>query len=343
MAQDRDSEQRLMAMGVVTAPLANLKTVGAPLNVDETALSALDALIGERRVLLAASTHYGEDALIAHALEAYVRDGDLLILVPRHPLKAGDIRIDIEALGLHVAQRSLKEPVTAATQVYLADTLGELGLFFGLADIIVMGGSFQSGVGGHNPLEPARLGKSVITGPDVFNWQGIFDFADRGRRRLQGRQRVGSQLPGRRVAIQPRSHRRRRPRRARGQPGEAGTLDRVWSALSPLLPERSLVKTPQWWYRRHAEGAPWWRFTLWPLSLLWRIIVNNFKRHNARPYRSTNTYVISVGNATLGGSGKTPIAGGKSCVCCDGLPEGHCGRRPLSPRLRRHDRGPGQG
>ena len=67
------------------------------------------------------------------------------------------------------------------------------------------------------------------------------------------------------------------------------------------------MKTPQWWYKRRAEGAPWWRFVLWPLSLLWKSI-NDFKRSNARPYRST-TYVVSVGNATLGGSGKTPIAG----------------------------------
>ena len=67
------------------------------------------------------------------------------------------------------------------------------------------------------------------------------------------------------------------------------------------------MKTPQWWYRRRAEGAPWWRPVLWPLSLLWKSI-NDFKRYNTHPYRS-NTYVISVGNATLGGSGKTPIAG----------------------------------
>ena len=67
------------------------------------------------------------------------------------------------------------------------------------------------------------------------------------------------------------------------------------------------MKTPQWWYRRHAEGAPWWRFVMWPLSLLWQS-VNDFKRYNAQPFRS-NLYVISVGNATLGGSGKTPIAG----------------------------------
>jgi 3-deoxy-D-manno-octulosonic-acid transferase len=236
-AQDRDSDKRLVDMGVVTAPTANLKTLGAALNVDETALAALDARVGERRVLLAASTHYGEDALIAHALEPYIREGDLLILVPRHPVKAPDIRIDIESLGLHVAQRSLNEPLTAGVQVYLADTLGELGLFFSLADIVIMGGSFQNGVGGHNPLEPARLGKSVITGPDIFNWQGIFDdLIDAG---AAFRVESGSDLTFLVDEL------RRRPEaitvadRAALEVSrrEADTLDRVWRLLEPMLPE----------------------------------------------------------------------------------------------------------
>lgn len=236
MAQDRDSDQRLKAMGVTTAPMANLKTLGAPLNVDETALAALDAVIGERRVILAASTHYGEDTLIASALEPYVRAGDLLVLVPRHPIKAGDIQIDIESLGLHVARRVMKEPIEPTTQVYLADTLGELGLFFSLADIVIMGGSFQTGVGGHNPLEPARLGKSVITGPDTFNWQGVFDdLIDAG-----GAYRVpgGSELAFLVDEL------RRNPEAIavadqaalEVSQREAGTLDRVWAALEPLLP-----------------------------------------------------------------------------------------------------------
>ncbi len=238
MAQDRLSDERLTAMGVVTAPMANLKTLGAPLKVDETALSALDALVGERRVIVAASTHYGEDALIAHALEAYVRDGDLLILVPRHPIKAPDIRIDIEALGLHVAQRSLKEPLAATTQVYLADTLGELGLFFSLADIVIMGGSFQSGIGGHNPLEPARLGKSVITGPDIYNWQGIFDelIAAGGAFRVDGASDLTFLVGELRAHAEAVTVADRQALEV--SQGEADTLDRVWAALSPLLPER---------------------------------------------------------------------------------------------------------
>ena len=238
MAQDRASDERLTAMGVVTAEIANLKTLGAALKVDDTALSALDALIGERRVILAASTHYGEDALIAHALEPYLRDGDLLILVPRHPLKAADIRIDVEALGLHVAQRSQKEPLAGTTQVYLADTLGELGLFFSLADLVIMGGSFQSGVGGHNPLEPARLGKSVITGPDTFNWQGIFDelLAAGGAFRVDSASDLAFLVGELRAHAEAVTAADTRALEVSGR--EAGTLDRVWSQLLPLLPER---------------------------------------------------------------------------------------------------------
>jgi 3-deoxy-D-manno-octulosonic-acid transferase len=158
--------------------------------------------------------------------------------VPRHPIKAPDIRIDIEALGLHVAQRSLKEPLAATTQVYLADTLGELGLFFGLADIVIMGGSFQSGVGGHNPLEPARLGKSVITGPDTFNWQGIFEeLIEAG-----GAFRVDSASDLTFLAGELCAHAEAvtvADRQAlEVSQREADTLDRVWAALSPLLPER---------------------------------------------------------------------------------------------------------
>ncbi len=66
-----------------------------------------------------------------------------------------------------------------------------------------------------------------------------------------------------------------------------------------------MLKTPGWWYKKHAEGAPWWRFVLWPLSLIW-LAVNAVTRATAKPYHST-LFVISVGNLTLGGSGKTPI------------------------------------
>ena len=90
-----------------------------------------------------------------------------------------------------------------------------------------------------------------------------------------------------------------------------------------------MIRTPAWWYRRDARGAPWWRPLLWPLSLLWRA-VNAYKRATAKPYRS-GLRVISVGNLTLGGSGKTPIVAellrllGPRAV---GLSRGHGGALP---------------
>jgi len=236
MAQDEASDDRLKAMGVTTGPHANLKILGAPLKVDTEALAALKALTEGRRVILAASTHYGEDSLIARALEPGIRDGDLLILVPRHPIKAADVRLDLEALGLHVAQRSQRETISERTHVYLADTLGELGLFFSLADLVVMGGSFLTGIGGHNPLEAARLGKAVITGPDIGNWEGIFAslVSAGGAWEVAGPRELAflvEQLRGAPAAV-----RAADTAALAVSKEEAGTLDRVWQALEPLVP-----------------------------------------------------------------------------------------------------------
>lgn len=237
MAQDDASEKRLRAMQVVPHAQANLKTIGAPLSGDAAQLSALREAVAGRQVIVAASTHYGEDNILARALEAQIRGGNLLVLVPRHPVKAGEIRLDLEALGFTVAQRSRGETVVADTQVYLADTLGELGLFFSLADLVIMGGSFLTGIGGHNPLEAARLGKSVITGSDIGNWEGIFDTlltAGAGWR-VQGPEELAflcSELLRAPEAIRDANTRALDISRL-----EAGTLDRVWQALLPLLPK----------------------------------------------------------------------------------------------------------
>jgi 3-deoxy-D-manno-octulosonic-acid transferase len=239
MAQDKASEDRLKSMGVTVGPRANLKTLGAPLPVDTKALSELKKLVGKQFIYFAASTHYGEDSLIAKALEPALWGGDLLILAPRHPIRAAEIRLDLEAFGLKVAQRSKSEPVTSQTHIYLADTLGELGLFFSVAGITIMGGSFLEDIGGHNPLEAARLGKSVITGPDISNWSGIYaDLLDaEGGFRVKGTAELGFLL----------SQLRQHPEAVKAADGkalkisrrEADTLDVVWTALEPLLPAKT--------------------------------------------------------------------------------------------------------
>lgn len=236
MPQDPASEERLRQMGVETAAVANLKLPGDAPAFDGEALAALKAMADGRRIVVAASTHYGEDTLIARAIEAWIRSGDLLVVVPRHPVKAADIRLDIEAIGLHVAQRSLKEPVTYATQVYLADTLGELGLFFALSDVVIMGGSFLTRIGGHNPLEAARLGKGVITGGDTANWEGIYgELIEAGAAwQVFGPQELSF--------LYDRLHDAPEAVAAAGRAAlavsrrQADIVGRVWAALEPLLP-----------------------------------------------------------------------------------------------------------
>jgi len=97
------------------------------------------------------------------------------VVAPRHPERGDEVAEHLTALGLNLCRRSTQDTLTSSHQVYLADTLGEMGLLYAWADLAVMGGSFVPGIGGHNPLEPARLGVPVIAGPYVFNAADLYD------------------------------------------------------------------------------------------------------------------------------------------------------------------------
>lgn len=133
-----------------------------------------EALSEAPAVILAASTHAGEEALIHTAWAALPEPRPALVIAPRHPGRAQTIRDALEAEGACVRQRSLSE-IPARGDVYLADTMGEMGLWYALADLVYLGGGHVSGVGGHNPMEPLRYGKPVLTGPDLFNFQTVRD------------------------------------------------------------------------------------------------------------------------------------------------------------------------
>ncbi len=172
LPQDGETARRLAGLGGRIGPQLNLKLVGEALPYDADEFARLKAAIGDRPVIFAASTHPGEEAVIAEAA------GDLpalLVVAPRHPDRGPAVAQMLEAAGLQVARRGASQPLTLATDAYVADTLGEMGLFFRLADVAVMGGSFVPDIGGHNPLEPARLGAPVVTGPHAFNAQAIYD------------------------------------------------------------------------------------------------------------------------------------------------------------------------
>lgn len=165
LPQDAATEARLQALGGATGARLNLKLVGDPLPADPVELERLRAALAGRKVVLGASTHPGEDALIATAVRKAAPDA-VLVLAPRHPERGPEI-----AAMTAGTLRSRDEPLSPA---YIADTLGELGLFFRLADIVIMGGSFVPGIGGHNPLEPARLGRPVLTGRYAFNAADVY-------------------------------------------------------------------------------------------------------------------------------------------------------------------------
>jgi len=115
--------------------------------------------------------HAPEEALDAGAV-APLSPRPLTILVPRHPERAEEIAREL--VGYALARRSVGEAIRPDTEIYLADTLGEVGLFLRLAPIAIVGGGFAPDIGGHNPLEPARLGVGVISGPSVANHADLF-------------------------------------------------------------------------------------------------------------------------------------------------------------------------
>lgn len=183
LTQDEDTAVRLRALGQHRVTVAGTtKESAGPAPVDADKLAGLRALIGDRPVWLAASIHAGEEEAVAEA-QALVLDRHptaLLLYALRHPDKEAQMRTAFEAKGMTCATRSRAEPITAQTQVYLADTLGEMGLWFSLAPICFVGGSFVP-VGGHNPFEPLLFGAHVLHGPLVANFAAYYaDFDARG-------------------------------------------------------------------------------------------------------------------------------------------------------------------
>jgi len=150
----------------------NLKYAAPPLPADPAELARLTLAWEGRPVWLAASTHPGEDEIIlaAHRLLAPDHPGLLTLIVPRHPQRGPDIAA--LAADLPVARRGAGQDAGPGIAVYVADTLGELGLFYRLARVALIGGSLVPH-GGQNPLEAARLGCPIITGPHHFNFGEI--------------------------------------------------------------------------------------------------------------------------------------------------------------------------
>lgn len=177
VAQSRADARRFRALGAPPERVQISGNIKFNLEIAEDSIRAgraLRAVWGPRPTWIAASTHAGEEdsVLEAHCLVRERCPQALLIWVPRHPERFGTVAMLCRAQGMATARRSTGETVLPGTQVYLADTMGELLQLYAAADVAFVGGSLVP-VGGHNVLEPATLGLPVLIGPHVFNWSEV--------------------------------------------------------------------------------------------------------------------------------------------------------------------------
>ncbi|MDU8910323.1 3-deoxy-D-manno-octulosonic acid transferase [Aestuariicoccus sp. MJ-SS9] len=182
IAQDAGSAGRFVDLGLSPqhlGPVVDLKSFYA--RPDQTPSDALRAAFPRADTWLAASTHDGEDEIVLDAhLTARAADPALrLILAPRHPRRAEAIRALAVARGLTCALRSRDEPFATA-DVYIADTMGEMALWYALAGRVFVAGTLTDR-GGHTPYEPAAFGAALIHGPDVRNFAAAFAQLDRAQ------------------------------------------------------------------------------------------------------------------------------------------------------------------
>ena len=174
LAQNDRLAQGFSALGARNVhSVGNLKIDAPPPPVDLNELERLKAALGERPVFAAASTHEGEEETIAAAHRALTRQFENLctIIAPRHPERGTALAETLKNLGFNVAQRSLGAVPGPRTDIYVADTIGELGTLYALAPVAFIGGSLIDR-GGQNPIEAVRHGVAVLTGP---HWQNFRD------------------------------------------------------------------------------------------------------------------------------------------------------------------------
>jgi 3-deoxy-D-manno-octulosonic-acid transferase len=181
LAQSDADAARFAALGcpnVATSGNLKLDVAAPPADVGKLA-QFKDAARG-RIVVVAASTHPGEDEIVADAhrrLAAHV-PALLSVIVPRHPERGAAIAQMLSEAGLRVALRSQDQLPSPETDIYVADTMGELGLFYRLAPVVFMGGSLVPH-GGQNPIEAIKLGAAIVHGPHVFNFNETYAALDR--------------------------------------------------------------------------------------------------------------------------------------------------------------------
>ena len=237
LAQSPTDAERFAALGchnVITTGNLKLDVPAPP--ADPAKLDRLISVTRGRPMILAASTHPGEEERLieTHKTLAGYFPSLLTLIVPRHPNRGEAITRTIAAAGLRAAQRSREEMPTAVTDIYVADTLGELGLFYRLSPVVFMGGSLVEH-GGQNPIEAVKLGASIVHGPHVFNFTDVYDALDRagGARKAVTPEALANELG--QLLDDPAARDSMVEASARVVSQLGGALERTLAALEPYL------------------------------------------------------------------------------------------------------------
>ena len=187
LGQSEEDAYRLRVLGAKDSTcLGNLKFAGLPIPVDETKKAEITKQIGNRRIFCISSTHENEEYQLGKRFKnLFEKHPDVLVLIaPRHPQRGVEIKTQLTDLGLNVSLRSANEKITSKTQVYIADTIGELGIWYGISPIVFIGGSLVPH-GGQNFMEPSRLKDAVIVGPYMHNFTEAMQRAQKANAIIQ--------------------------------------------------------------------------------------------------------------------------------------------------------------
>ncbi|MFV5493251.1 3-deoxy-D-manno-octulosonic acid transferase [Acinetobacter towneri] len=182
LAQDLGTQQRFIALGMPserTSVVGNIKfDIHAPEDFVEQAVQLQQTWqLAHRKIITLASTHASEEQQLLTALKPYFAEHPelLCIVVPRHPERFDEVAVQVQKLQLNMQRRSLAEVIQPDTQVYLADSMGEMWLWYALSQACYVGGSLNEPGGGHNILEPLALSVATVLGKNYFNFQSIVD------------------------------------------------------------------------------------------------------------------------------------------------------------------------
>jgi 3-deoxy-D-manno-octulosonic-acid transferase len=239
LAQNERLARRFAELGAPTVrSVGNLKIDAPPPPIDAAAREGLLAAIGNRPLIVAASTHEGEETVLAEAHRILAREfeGLLTLIAPRHPERGTGLAEALKASGFNVVQRSAGTLPDARTDIYIADTIGELGTFYAMSPAAFVGGSLVDR-GGQNPIEAVRHGAAVLTGPSRHNFSDEYGALLKRGGAVEVRSAADIAAAIRRLAHDTAELDRMRAGARAALAALSGALDATVTALEGLLPQ----------------------------------------------------------------------------------------------------------